>query len=301
MKGTDVPIIRVYTPAQPQGSNGSGPHAAAAVMGAVLAKAKEPIEIRPVKPAMAKTEKARPGNPNHLTLHQHVLPTKSISRFGNQDGLISVHDLVRKRIFNARPTNVIFCANRAWDQRTERQMTAIEDKFQSIIAPVVAGSSRSIPQDQREVVDHMYALWFIRSRYRDLTQQEIHLHGGVGSTLTKVQEENLEANGYLFAREGGMMPARQLNGLQIMIRVHGYARDLERSIKRWGVIEAQVGELIVPDVPLHTILPITPRLALVNSEQDGQITEQNLAQLNKAMKAGSQSYFFARDLSNCPL
>jgi hypothetical protein len=293
-------IIRVYTPDQSPESKGNNPNTAAAVMGAMLAKASEPIEMLPVKSAKAKTEKTRPGNPNRLTLHQHVFPAKSISRFGNQNGLISVHDLVRKRVFNAKPTNVIFCADRAWDQRTERQMTIIEDKFQSLIAPVVTGLSRTIPQDQREVIDQMYALWFMRPRYRELTQQEIHLQGGVGSKLTKEQEENLETNGYLFAREGGTMPARQLNGLQIMVRVYGYAKDLEKSITRWGVIETQAGEFIVPDVPFHTILPVTPRLALVNLEQDGHITEQNLAQLNQAMKAGSQSYFFARDLSNCP-
>ncbi|WP_287988825.1 hypothetical protein [Acidiphilium sp.] len=270
-------------------------------MGAMLAKASEPVEMLPVKPGQQKTEKTRPGNPNCLTLRQHVFPTKSISRFGNQNGLISVHDLVRNRIFNAKPTNVIFCADRAWDQRTEREMKTIEDKFQCLIAPVVAGLSKTIPQEQREIVDQMYALWFMRPRYRELTQQEIQLHGGVGSTLTKDQEENLETNGYLFVREGGAMPARQLNGLQIMLRIHAYARDLEKSITRWGVIEAQAGEFIVPDVPFHAILPITPRLALVNLEQDGQITEQNLSQINQAMKASSQSYFFARDLSKCLL
>lgn len=296
-----MPIIRVYAPDQSPESKGSDPNTAAAVMGAMLVKASEPIEMLPVKPAQEKTEKTRPGNPNRLTLRQHVFPTKSISRFGNQNGLISVHDLIRKQVFNAKPTNVIFCADRAWDQRTEREMKTIEDRFQSLIAPVVAGLSKTIPQDQREIIDQMYALWFMRPRYRELTQQEIHLHGGVGSKLTKGQEENLETNGYLFVREGGAMPARQLNGLQIMLRVYGYARDLEKSIKRWGVIEAQSGEFIVPDIPFHTILPITPRLALVNLEQDGQITEQNLAQINQAMKGSSQSYFFARDLSNCPL
>ena len=292
--------IRVYTPGQSPESKGRCPNTAAAVMGAVLSKASEPIEMLPVKRTKAKTEKTRPGNPNRLTLCQHVFPAKSISRFGNQNGVISMHDLVRKRVFNAKPTNVIFCADRAWDQRTEREMTIIEDKFQNLIAPVVAGLSRTIAQDQREVVDKMYALWFMRPRYRELTQQEIHLHGGVGSKLTKEQEENLEANGYLFAREGGAMPARQLNGLQIMLRVYEYAKDLEKNLKRWGVIETQAGEFIVPDVPFHTILPITPRLALVNSEQDGHITEQNLAQLNQAMRTSSQSYFFARDLSHCP-
>jgi hypothetical protein len=222
-------IIRVYAPDQSPESKGSGPNTAAAVMGAMLAKASEPIEMLPAKPAKAKTEKTRAGNPNRLTLRQHVFPAKSIGRFGNQNGLISVHDLVRKRVFSAKPTNAIFCADRAWDQRTESQMTIIEDKFQSLIAPVVAGLSRTIPQDQRAVVNQMYALWFMRPRYRELTQQEIHLHGGVGSKLSKEQEENLETNGYLFARKGGAMPARQLNGLQIMLRVYGYARDLGRS------------------------------------------------------------------------
>jgi hypothetical protein len=293
-------IIRVYAPDQSPESNSIGPNTAAAVMGAMLAKASEPIEMIPVKPAKAKTEKTRPGNPNRLTLRQHVFPAKSISRFANQSGLVSVQDLARKRVFNAKPGNMIFCADRAWDQRTEREMKTIEDKFQSLISPIVAGSSRMIPHDQRGIVDQMYALWFMRPRYRELTQQEIQLHGGVGNKLTKEQEENLETNGYLFAREGGAMPARQLNGLQIMLRVYGYARDVQKRLTRWGVIEAQSGEFIVPDVTFHTILPITPRLALVNLEQDGQITEQNLAQLNQAMRAGSQSYFFALDLSNCP-
>ncbi|HQT90335.1 MAG TPA: hypothetical protein PK677_17680 [Acidiphilium sp.] len=137
-----MPIIRVYAPDQSPESKGSDPNTAAAVMGAMLVKASEPIEMLPVKPAQAKTEKTRPGNPNRLTLRQHVFPTKSISRFGNQNGLISVHDLIRKQVFNAKPTNVIFCADRAWDQRTEREMKTIEDRFQSLIAPVVAGLSR---------------------------------------------------------------------------------------------------------------------------------------------------------------
>ncbi len=54
-------IIRVYAPDQSPESNSIGPNTAAAVMGAMLAKASEPIEMIPVKPAKAKTEKTRPS------------------------------------------------------------------------------------------------------------------------------------------------------------------------------------------------------------------------------------------------
>jgi hypothetical protein len=165
-----MPTIKVYTPNQSLESKWSGPSTAAAVMGAMLAAAAAPIEMLPVKPARAKTEKTQPGNPNRLTLRQHVFPTRSISRFGNQNGLVSVHDLACKQGFSANPTNAIFYADRAWDQRTEREMKTIEDKFQSLIAPVVAGLSKAISQNERDLVDQMYALWFMRARYRELTQ-----------------------------------------------------------------------------------------------------------------------------------
>ena len=62
-----------------------------------------------------------------------------------------------------------------------------------------------------------------------LPGRKIQLHGGVGTSSPEEQEENLETNGYLFAREGGAMPARQLNGLQIMLRVYGYAETYKRA------------------------------------------------------------------------
>lgn len=295
-----MPIIRVYGPEQPPENQQNGSNAAAAVMAVILAKAAEPVEMFPEKPVKTKAEKTRPRNPNQLITRQHLFPTRSISRFANQRGLVSVHDLDRDQVFAARPTNVIFCADRAWDQRSERQMATVENEFQNLIAPIAAGLSGTIPAGQRSIVDRMYALWFMRSRYRGLTQQEILLNGNVGSKLTKEQEENLESNGYLFARESGAIPARQVNGLQIMLKVDDFARKLANDLPRWSVIKAISGEFIVPDLTCHYILPITPSIALANSSLDGHITEQNLAQVNQGMRSTSQSYFFARDFANCP-
>jgi hypothetical protein len=96
------------------------------------------------------------------------------------------------------------------------------------------------------------------------------------------------------------MPARQLNGVTLMIRTDHYASHLAITVPRWGVIVAQAGEFVVPDVPWHGVLPLMPRLALVNSVPDGMITEQNLAQINSAMRSGCHDYFFARDFERCP-
>ncbi len=80
----------------------------------------------------------------------------------------------------------------------------------------------------------------------------------------------------------------------------GYALDLAAGETRWGVISAQSGEFIVPDVPLHGIIPLTPRLALVQSAPDGMIVERNVAEINRAMRVTSRDYVFARDFSSCP-
>lgn len=66
----------------------------------------------------------------------------------------------------------------------------------------------------------------MRTRYRRLDAQEVQLGGIEGNELTLAEEESLEKNGYLFARAGGKMPARQLNGVQLRKRMADYAGDL---------------------------------------------------------------------------
>ncbi len=70
------------------------------------------------------------------------------------------------------------------------------------------------------------------------------------------------------------------------MRVSAYARELS-SLTRWGIIRTQAGELIVPDIPTHTIIPFTPMLALVGSAPDGIIIEQNVAAINDSVRAHS--------------
>jgi hypothetical protein len=294
-----MPVVKFITSDSPA-QEGQRSQTAAAVMAVMLAKGSEPAKPLPAKPKRVKAERTSPRNPKSLTVDQHVFPSKSISRFTNQSGHVSVHVLRRSKVIRAKPGNAIFCASRAWDERAEAgYMKSIEDLFQQIVSPIADGKAETIRPEQKPAIDRMYALWYMRARYRELEAQEIQLNGIAGDDLTKEQEENLEKNGYMFARKGGTMPARQLNGLELQYRIDNFTRDMAVPTTRWGVIMAQSGEFIVPDVPSHGIIPITPRLAFVWSAPNGVILERNVAEINRAMRTTSQHYFFARDFSNC--
>jgi hypothetical protein len=289
-----MPTFVIYDP------NGSA--TAAAVMAKTGMMAATPEKGREFRMKRANAEKTRPGNPNQLTLNQHVFPTKSIERFVGADGLIDTRLLYPlDKVIRPRPNNAIFCANRAWDQRAETgYMKQIEDRFQPVADAIIAGSVTTISAEQRTAIDWMYALWYERSRFRELESQETQLNGIEGPDLTLEQEENLESNGYMFARKHGAMPTRQLNGAVVQMRTGNYVEVLVKNMTRWGIIRAQSGEFIVPDVPCHCILPLTPRLALVKDTEDGVIAEQNLAQVNTALRSTSETYYFARDFACCP-
>lgn len=289
-----MPVIRVFS------DSNTGEYPSAAVMAVMLGKAQQPVENRSTRRRRMKAESTRPQNPNALTIRQHVFPVRSIERFSNQSGCVSVYDIARQKSYPASPKNRVFCAERAWDQRAEAgYMKQIEDSFQAIIDPIINGQVATVAAEQKPFVDRMFALWYTRSRYRELDQQEYQFKGLVGTDLDKTQEENLEKNGYLFVRKGRKIPARQLNGLELQVKINIHARWLPLQT-RWGVIKCQSGEFLVPDAPSGAIIPLLPTLALIGSAEDGMITEENLSEINQIVRAHSYNYYFARDLSKCP-
>ena len=288
-----MPVIKIHSP--------GGSHLAAAVMGAMAAGLAEPLADSRTKRPRSKAERTRRRNPSGLVCNQHVFPVRSIARFAGPDGRVAVQDLDRAKARRAKPQDTLLYARRAWDQRAETgYMKAIEDDFQTLADAIIDGNATVSTPEQKVVVERMFALWYMRARYRELGPQAIKLNGVAGDALTPEQEETLEKKGYLFARSGGLMPARQLNGLWLQRRIHGYAQALG-AIERWGVVTPQAGEFLVTDVPLHTILPLTPTLALAASSKDGTILRDNLAELNRVMMAGSERSYFARDLTACPI
>jgi len=253
---------------------------------------------------MARTsryEKPQAGNPHGLTINQHVFPSASIARFVGQNGKVAVCDKSRLPVRAATPGNVIFCARRAWDQRAEAgYMKSIEDPFQNLAVKIIKGLVLTIGDKEKRIVNEFFALWYMRSRYRNLGAQEIQAIGVTGSNLTKNQEENLEKGGIMFSRQGGRIPARQLNGLMLQMWTYRYAND-DLPITQWGIIHAEGGEFVVPDIPVHTVVPLTPTLCLASPAPNGTIVRQNVADINRHAVVASQEYFFARDFSRCPI
>jgi hypothetical protein len=213
---------------------------------------------------------------------------------------VAVFDMLRVKKRPARPEDILFCARRAWDQQTEDHMTQIENRFQEVVPPITEGLVNTIAPEHKPAIDTMFALWVMRIRFRGLPAQELQLVGIPGYDLTKAHEEHLESTDRLFVRKGGKVAARQSNGAQLLLRIGRYAHELATAVSECGVIRAQSGEFIVPDVPMRTIIPLSPTLALIAPSLDGTILEPNVEEINSALRTDSNEYYFAGDLSKRP-
>lgn len=247
-------------------------------------------------------EKTQKGNPYHLPVKQHVFPARSIARFADANGLVSLHNLVTHRARATTPRDTMFCAMRAWDLRAERGfMKKIEDDFQELTETIVAGTITTIGPSDKGKVDRFFGLWKWRAHFRDADPQEVQLNGITGERLTQDQEEVLEKAGVLFLREGGRAPAHRMHGLQLQFAIDHECLLL--SGIRWGVIQAIGGQFLVPDFPTMTHVPLHPTLCLCGGEQDWSaaagITRSNVVDINRHLLKGCKAYYFANDLAQC--
>jgi hypothetical protein len=248
-------------------------------------------------------EKTRQSNPNKLTVNQHILPRMSIERFINGKGVISVYDKVRSKKFDANPGNGRFCTSRAWGQATEANyMKNIECSFQKLADNIIGDCSYRIGINENNIINSFFALWYVRATHKNVNVLNIKSNtiksmGDVN--LTKEQEENLESNGYIFGRNGGQFPARFMNGITIMIKTNNLANKSMVN-EQWGIIHAQEGQFVVPDVPYNYVVPLTPTLCFMSPSTNGTITKHNVAEINRSIMNKSHEYYFANDLSECP-
>ena len=126
------------------------------------------------------------------------------------------------------------------------------------------------------------------------------LNGVSGSGLTKKQEEILESKGCSFVRDGGVVPARFMTGVQVLRRLD-MNRPRLQNIK-WGLLEAKEGEFIVADSYNDlTFMPISPTLAFCAGCQDIKIDKVGVINANKQSIEKSRGFYFARDFSECPI
>jgi hypothetical protein len=241
-----------------------------------------------------KFEKTQPGNRHKLTVEQHVIPVRTIERFAGPDGMVEVSIGADHGVKRLRPNAGIFWIRRAWDQRAERgYMKQIEDRFQRLADRIVSGALTEIPEESMHDVNQFFSLWFHRSRVQPADGIETQTNV-TGEALTKDEQEILESKAAVFVREGGKIATRHITGLQIQARIMADNRNC--GARRWGVIHALEGELVMPDVPAHGLMPITPTVLLAANHPSGMITRSNLISINTELLAYTRRYFFGRDL-----
>ncbi|MEH2478701.1 hypothetical protein V1282_002058 [Nitrobacteraceae bacterium AZCC 2146] len=247
-------------------------------------------------------DKPQKGNPHRLVIRQHVFPSASIKRFANEAGSVYLADLNRNIGREAKPEDDIFCAKRAWHESVETGMfKRIEDRFQTLADFILERGISAVTQEQAVTISDFYALWYMRARRRSLSSRTIKLigiHGGGGLSLD--QEEMLEKNGYVFARNDGEMPARHINGVRLQMHIQRYARQIIDN-SQWGVVQSIEGEFIVPDRPEQTVIPLAPDIAMVSPAPCCLIRRDDLVKINQFSATNAVDYLFARSLSKCPL
>ena len=256
----------------------------------------DPVRARPhIKQLYEKTQA---GNPYELPIKQHIFPKRSIERFCSAAGLVQVQHVIQNRLRRAKPVDTTFCAMRVWDAKAERVHKETEDSFQSFASDVIGFRVTSVSQANKYIVDRFFALWKTRAFLRHSERKNLKLNMLPGEMLTKDQEEILEKNGYVFVNKDSEIPHHVANGMQMFLRIGKEMRDLEAV--RWGILHALDGNFIVPDNPIFTFIPLTPRIAICADCEGSMISRSVVAEINQYLRKDCVSYFFGLDLSQCP-
>lgn len=241
-------------------------------------------------------EKPADGNPHQFVIKQHFHTAHSIAKFHDVDCKLDVFMKGSGKKERLHSRSSLFCAKRSWDEKSEKGiMEKIEKLYHQEIDDIKPFELRN-----HSAISEYFMLWKIRYDFHISQMEDIVLNGISGSGLTKEQEEILESKGYSFVRDGGVVPARFITGIQV-IRQLDMNRPRIKDIK-WGVLEANEGEFIVADSYNDlTFMPISPTLAFCAGYQDMKIDKLSVANANKQSIEKSRNFYFAKDLSRCPI
>lgn len=241
-----------------------------------------------------KYAKPQAGNPHKITVKQHVLPRKSIARFAASDGLVSVYLCKYRKTVRLAAEDALFCARRVWHQNAEvGYCKRIEDSFQSLGEQILGGYNYSQSSKDNETVSLFYSLCRLRAELKSNPPETIKSPIDLlGTVLTKDEEEILEKKGYYFCKEDGM-PSQHWAAMQLQVRIS----RLIPSDTIWGLAQSTNLEFLVPDSFGDIgIVPLSPTLCFVANSPSGNITDDNVAIINKIAIEKSTEYYFARNL-----
>lgn len=248
-----------------------------------------------------KKERPQKGNPYGLTINQHIFPAASIKRFSGVKGNVEVKRVGAKQSFTAKSDNKIFCGEFVWDHGSESGfMKNIEDRFQNLVGSFINDCRERFSSDENKIVTEMYALCcvrFMRKRTPILGQK---LNGVKPENLTIDEQEILEKKGCSYVDSNSIVSSRQMTGMQIRFDIDRICKQMTNV--NWGVLSAEIGEFIVPDnFTKHAYFPLNPTMVLAANQTNRSIGFEEVERINRNAIESSDTYFFARELSACPL
>ncbi|WEK10241.1 MAG: hypothetical protein P0Y51_04805 [Candidatus Pseudomonas colombiensis] len=245
-------------------------------------------------------EPTQVGNPQSLTVNQHVFPKASIQRFTDSDGIVEVFVKKQKRILRLKANNPFFCAKRVWDQKTEAGVgKRIEDRFQGLACAIENGKVTTIGVFEKRIVEEFFSLWRTRQKFKIQGLEDVYLNGIACDSLTKDQQEILERKHVIYAVDG-VMRGRLLASVHIFGYQDRFIED--NKSMAWGIVRSHFKEFVVPDCfDDMMIVPISPKIAIVADMPDSTLTYDQVAIINQIAIARTTEYFFARRLSSSPL
>lgn len=241
-------------------------------------------------------KKPQKGNPHQLTVKQHCFPARSIERFVGGDGVVNVRLIDQGKSILLSPGDQVFCARWIWDQQAEEGfMREVEGAFQPVANDIERGRVvRRLRTDENSAVTEMFALWQVRSAWREAPVQDQRIRNAVSvaAELSIDEREQLEKLGVASIRPDLTIDGRHIASGVMRIRFFEARKALDGV--EWGLLKTRDGEFLVPDVPAGLFLPVTPELCLVPGRGYRIARASDVDRLNAEAVRRSRRYFFAR-------
>lgn len=182
-------------------------------------------------------------------------------------------------------------------------MQRIETDFGRIVAPIRKGRTRTLAPDQNQTVSKLFAIWMLRAHRARNRISDVRLNGvfEVGTARTETTVDELEAHGVISTLPGGIVPGRQIAGVQLQLDFDRACNEM-RDV-RWGVLRAAAGagEFMIPDSPERVLyLPLSPSIALAGGWEDNLVGRETVMSFNTAAIRYSGNFVAARDFACCP-
>jgi hypothetical protein len=248
-----------------------------------------------------KAEPVQKGNPHQLIVKQHIFPRQSLSRFA-ENGRVAVRYVGKQEENRVKTENPLFCAKRAWDQRSETLLSHdTEQSFAKLVDKLVAGAVTSLTEEMNEVVTDFQELCYVRYDAHLNRQPDTGFAGVSGNEdLMPDQQEILEKKGMYFIGQNGKMPGRMITGIHMM--AHQMYRHRQCIKRTWGIWTAEVGEFVVPDNFMKIVcVPVSPTIWLTANSPNHSLNYKRVAQLNAFHIRRAHRYYFTRDFDVSPI